>query len=185
MLYVKSTGGAGTEFFKMRYRGQFADPVNPHTKDKLDEQDTLVYLYANPVDVLSSFARRGYLYPSVYQLQGDVKTLKSLDIPLTNVNGFDDLTIDDYLDNGLDLYKFKEHYEYFKAQPCSKLLVKYEGLKDALPVFERQLGLRAYREVKLRPRHESLNSEQKERIEELYKDWIKEYNELENIKFIK
>ena len=113
--YLFSQGGSGTKYTLLNFdwsEGLYLRHqriVNFKTKN-----DKFVYIYNNPIDILMSFHRRGFLNieDAVINLQGDV----SFKPPMN---------LDQIADNGIDYFDFENHFDRFFSQKNKGLFIKF------------------------------------------------------------
>ena len=130
--YLFSQGGSGTEYTLLNFdwnEGLFSRHqriVNFKTKD-----DKFVYIYNNPIDILMSFHRRGFLdiENAVINLQGDV----SFKPPMS---------LEQIADNGIDYFDFENHFDRFFSQKNKGLFIKFETLDKGWDEIEKFTGLK-------------------------------------------
>lgn len=149
-VHIFGTGGCGLEFIKSQFA--FANHGSiPHQRGAtLPLEDKFIYLYANPADILNSFARRFLLENCVANLQGDPNVLYQINKT--------PVTMDDYLKNGVDAFRFGQHWESFRSMPNDKMLIKYEALEkpETLQAIEDFTGLKRESAIELKERNESV-----------------------------
>ncbi len=95
----------------------------------IPDHANLVYLYSNPMNALISLTNRGFLnVPNAHclNMDGDIEGLGSRN----------SWTLEEYLDNGIDYFKFQDHFatwfEYSQRR-YNIMFVRYESLDRLLP----------------------------------------------------
>ena len=170
-VFLFSQGGSGTEYTLINFdwsEGLYSRHqriVNFRNKD-----DKFVYIFNNPVNILMSFERRGFLNikGAVNNLQGDV----SFKPPMS---------LSQIADSGIDFFHFENHFERFMNQKNKGLFIKFEGLDKGWDEIEKFTKLKRKSEFIWKQKGSSLESYSNETILKLntiYKDWILKYNSL-------
>ena len=104
--YLFSQGGSGTEYTLLNF--DWSEGIYSRHQKMVDftkQNDKFVYIYNNPIDILMSFHRRGFLNDknAVIYLQGDV----SFKPPMN---------LEQIADNGIDYFNFENHFDRFFSQ---------------------------------------------------------------------
>lgn len=145
-VFMISTGGCATEYIRDTYGSLYLkggdanhNPHIKHTHTMPKDDFKILYLYAHPLNVLSSFERRGFLK------NGLAVSASSGDMVFSKVHP--DLTLESYAEIGINIFWFKEHYlrwyRFVKKNKIPALFVKYEGIADNIGVIERFINRHA------------------------------------------
>lgn len=182
---LKGCGGCGMTYVMSKYGKNIIDveKYGKHSKNYGDGVTPILYLYADPLDVVLSFARRGFLYPAVYQLDGNVEMLESLNIK-TEGEGFDSLTLKDYVSRGIDLLELQEHFDFFNKAPQKVFFIKYDVLKDEKRI-RKLLGIKStVSHNHITPRKSDIRNHSLKTIAKvglIYGSWSERFNKLKDI----
>lgn len=174
-VHIFSPGGSGLEFLKSKFT--FANHhLTPHQRGvTLPPEDKFIYLYGHPYDILKSFGRRFLLWHCVQNLQGDLNALGFINHDKRKI------TLSDYLENGVDCFRFWDHFNAFAKLGNEKLLVKYEALADAecMNRIAEFIGAEPYNDMPLNQRHDSeLSEEQIRQLQNMHGGWAAIYETL-------
>ena len=172
--FLFSQGGSGTEYTLMNFNwdeGLYAR--HQRIVNFRNTSDRFVYILNNPIDILKSFHRRGFLNikAAVLNLQGDV----SFKPPMS---------LDDIADQQIDYFHFENHFNNFYNKKNKGLFIKYQDLKSGWDEIEKFTGLKRKTEFVWKPKKSDLLVYSEKTINELnklYSEWIKNYNSLPNI----
>jgi hypothetical protein len=129
--YLFGTGGSCLTFLKRKFKFiNEAPESSQHFKlfDKkylgrfdIKPEDKIVYSFANPYNILLSFSRRGFFtkqFALPDALNGDGKSFLKLKEP----------TLECYLNYGLDMFNFGNHFQCFYSLPNPVLIIKDESI---------------------------------------------------------
>lgn len=169
-VFLFSQGGSGTGYTLKNFdwhEGIYGrHDRNPIFKN---EDDKFVYLFNNPIDILLSFQRRGFLSAreAINNLQGDLS--------------YDIKDIVEYARKGKDYFQFENHFDSFFNQKNKGLFIKFEGLDkgwDEIEKFTSMSRKNAFEWLKKQSNPKILNDVQHDMLTKIYKNWIKKYNSL-------
>jgi hypothetical protein len=171
--FLFSQGGSGTEYTLTNFdwtEGLYSRHQRTVNFRSID--DKFVYILNNPIDILMSFERRGFLdiKGAVLNLQGDV----SFKPPMK---------LSQIADSGIDFFHFQDHFERFMNQSNKGLFIKFEGLDKGWNEIEKFTGLKRKSEFIWKDKKSRLENYSEDTINKLktiYSDWIKKYNTLPN-----
>lgn len=172
--YLFSQGGSGTEYTLMNFdwnEGLFLR--HQRIVNFRNETDKFVYIFNNPIDILKSFERRGFLNikNAVFNLQGDLSFVPPM-------------SLNDISEQKIDFFHFENHFDRFYSQKNKGLFIKFSDLENGWNEIEKFTGLKSKSEF-IWKKKSSDNIEYSEKtifkLEDLYSDWIKKYNSLPTI----
>lgn len=183
---LKGCGGSGVTYFESKYSKNLIPTTRygKHDKNYGDGVTPIIYLYANPIDVVLSFDRRGFLYPAIEQLNGLVEKRNSiLDTGDEGIHAWD---LQEYLKHG-DLLQLEEHYEFFTKAPQKVFIIKYHVLSNEKRIRE-MLGIKSsVHWSHINPRitnKEDYSMSDLMALSQIYKDWTLRFNILPDIQII-
>lgn len=172
-VFLFSQGGSGTEYTLLNFdwnEGLYSR--HQRTVNFRNKEDKFVYIFNNPINILMSFERRGFfeIKGAVNNLQGDV----SFKPPMK---------LSQIADSGLDYFHFQDHFERFMNQKNKGLFIKFEGLDVGWNEIEKFTNLKRKTEFAWKQKASNLETHSTETITKLnniYGEWIKRYNEMPN-----
>ena len=172
--FLFSQGGSGTEYTLLNFdwsEGLFFR--HQRIVNFREETDKFVYIFNNPIDILMSFERRGFLNikNAVVNLQGDI----SFKPPMN---------LDDIANSNIDFFDFENHFERFFNQVNKGLFIKFEALDEGWVEIEKFTGLKRKTDFVWKEKVSHIDKYSKETIDKLnlmYSDWIQKYNALDSI----
>lgn len=159
-IHLFSPGGCGTRIFYdwvKKYYAQINDQSNVHNgtpPKNLNVNDRVIYLFGSPEDSVLSFYKK-----HVDDRNFMVNHCKNLKVPFIN------LTLYEYIKNGVDLFRLNDHYNRYSN--CKNLLlVNYNHLWENLDEICEYLNLmdvkhtfpekKKRRDIKLNHNHRDL-----------------------------
>ncbi len=172
--YLFSQGGSGTEYTLLNFdwsKGIYSR--HQRMVDFKKQNDKFVYIYNNPIDILMSFHRRGFLNEknAVIYLQGDV----SFKPPMN---------LEQIADNGIDYFNFQNHFDRFFSQKNKGLFIKFETLDKGWDEIEKFTGLKRKTDFVWKEKVSHTDKYSKKTIDKLnlmYSSWFEKYNKLDSI----
>ncbi len=178
-VVIKSIGGSGVQYLTQRY-GVTENPHNPYFIT--EKGDLLIYLVNHPLRSLSSLNNRGFLCPAVLNCCGDINQLLSIVGGASN-HGFNSLFIDEYVKGG-DMIQMVNHFHICMAQPCVKVVIKFDHIPEGISFIEREFGLTPVSGIELRSQTTSPEDWEVKTLNkamETHQDAIRLYNRLPNV----
>ena len=172
--YLFSQGGTGTEYTLLNF--DWSEGIYSRHQRIVNFRnitDRFVYIFNNPIDILMSFHRRGFLdiKNAVLNLQGDV----SFKPPMN---------LDQIANSNIDFFHFENHFERFFNQSNIGLFIKFEALDKGWGEIENFTGLKRKTDFVWKEKVSHLDKYSKETIDKLnlmYSSWIEKYNKLDSI----
>ena len=172
--FLFSQGGSGTEYTLMNFdwsEGLYLR--HQRTVNFRNESDKFVYIFNNPIDILKSFERRGFLNieDAVSNLQGDVSYKPPMDL----------ISIGEM---GIDFFHFEKHFDNFYKQKNKGLFIKFKALDKGWKEIENFTGMKSYSEFEWKNKNSDYSIYSDETIKKLnhiYSKWIKKYDSLPEI----
>jgi len=173
--FLFSQGGSGTEYTLMNFdwsEGLYSR--HQRIVNFRNESDKFVYIFNNPINILKSFERRGFLDKSTVSVfQADFELMPYSPMDLKSISEF-----------GVDFFNFEQHFDNFYKQKNKGLFIKFEALDNGWDEIERFTNLKRKSDFvwKEKLSDNNLYSEQViEKLNEIYSSWIEKYNNLDSV----
>ena len=172
--YLFSQGGSGTKYTLMNFNwSEGLYSRHQRTVNFRNESDKFVYIFNNPIDILKSFERRGFLNrkDAVINLQADVSYKPPMD--LTSIG-----------EMGIDFFHFENHFDNFYNQKNKGLFIKFESLDKGWKEIERFTGMKSMSEFEWKYKnsnHSVYSDETINKLNNMYSSWIEKYNNLDSV----
>jgi hypothetical protein len=172
--YLFSQGGSGTEYTLMNFdwsEGLYSR--HQRIVNFRNESDTFVYIFNNPIDILKSFERRGFLdiKSAVINLQGDVSFKPPMDLKsISEMN--------------VDFFHFEQHFDNFYRQKNKGLFIKFEALDKGWDEIEKFTNLKRKSDFVWKDKvsdSKEYSTEIVDKLNLMYSSWIEKYNKLDSI----
>ena len=149
--YLITTGGAGSNFVYRKFGiDNFTNGLgvkfNPHQRaGKLDSRVNIIYLGANPIDIIMSYHRRGFFeeMTAVHNLEGNVNRWAEVGIN----------SLSDYIENGENLFQFGSHFLGWLKAYKNIHWFSYDNIQRELLFFLYGLGLEELTDEPVKPRN--------------------------------
>jgi len=172
--FLFSQGGSGTEYTLMNFdwsEGLYSR--HQRIVNFRNESDKFVYIFNNPIDILKSFERRGFLHikSAVINLQGDVSFKPPMDLKSIS-------------DMGIDFFHFEQHFENFYKQNNKGLFIKFDSLDKGWNEIEKFTNLKRKSNFVWKDKnsnHSVYSDETIKKLNDIYSKWIERYNNLPEI----
>lgn len=172
--YLFSQGGSGTEYTLMNFNwDEGLYTRHQRVVNFRNEADKFVYIFNNPIEILKSFERRGFLNieNAVYNLQGDISFKPPMD--LVSIG-----------DMGIDFFHFESHFDNFFKQINKGLFIKFTSLDKGWKEIENFTGMKSASEFEWKDKnsnHSVYSDETINKLNHIYSKWIERYNSLPEI----